>query len=159
MHLYLIATLNNSKLKYIPLAYTDWEADTMAVACMQSCFSCVRLFVTLWTIVHQAPLSLGSPGKNTRVGCHAHLQGIFLTQISKPYVSHLLHWQADSLPLSHLGSPTVAVREPTLHLLGGQMCRVLEMILGVLGDPDVGMEALSVLKCLLKYQLCVVYCV
>ena len=28
-------------------------------ACMLSCFSCVRLFVTLWTIAHQASLSLG----------------------------------------------------------------------------------------------------
>ena len=28
-------------------------------ACMLSCFSCVQLFVTLWTIAHQAPLSLG----------------------------------------------------------------------------------------------------
>ena len=26
---------------------------------MLSCFSCVRLFVTPWTIVHQAPLSMG----------------------------------------------------------------------------------------------------
>ena len=24
---------------------------------------------------------------------------------SSPYLLHLLHWQADSLPLSHLGSP------------------------------------------------------
>ena len=42
------------------------------------------------------------PGKNTRVGCHFLLQGIFLTQGSNPC---LLHWQADSLPLSHQGSP------------------------------------------------------
>ena len=43
-----------------------------------------------------------SPGKNTGVGCHFLLQGIFSTQGSN---LHLLHWQADSLPLSHLGSP------------------------------------------------------
>ena len=42
------------------------------------------------------------PGKNTGVGCHFLLQGIFLTQGSNP---HLLYWQANSLPLSHLGSP------------------------------------------------------
>ena len=36
-----------------------------------------------------------SPGKNTRVGCHALLQGIFLTQESSP---GLLHLQEDSLP-------------------------------------------------------------
>ena len=28
-------------------------------ACMLSCFTCVQLFVTLWTIAHQAPLSMG----------------------------------------------------------------------------------------------------
>ena len=38
---------------------------------------------------------------NTGVGCHFLLQGIFLTQGSNP---HLLHWQVDSLPLSHLRS-------------------------------------------------------
>ena len=43
-----------------------------------------------------------SPGKSTGVGCCFLLQGIFLTQGSNLY---LLHWQADSLPLSHLGSP------------------------------------------------------
>ena len=30
-------------------------------ACVLSCFSQVRLFVTLWTVAHQAPLSMGSP--------------------------------------------------------------------------------------------------
>ena len=44
------------------------------------------------------------PGKNTGVGCHFLLQGIFLTQGSNSHLLHLLHWQAGSLPLSHLGS-------------------------------------------------------
>ena len=38
------------------------------------------------------------PGKNTEVGCHVLLQGIFLTQGSN---LSLLLWQVDSLPLSH----------------------------------------------------------
>ena len=42
------------------------------------------------------------PSKNNGVCCHFLLQGIFLTQESNP---RLLHWQEDSLPLSHLGSP------------------------------------------------------
>ena len=46
-----------------------------------------------------------SPGKNTGVGCHFLLQGIFPTQGSNP---HLLHWQVDSLPLHHLGSPCIS---------------------------------------------------
>ena len=43
-----------------------------------------------------------SPGKNTGVGCHFLLQGIFLTQGSN---LHLLHWQVESLPVNYLGSP------------------------------------------------------
>ena len=35
------------------------------------------LFVTLWTVAHQAPLAMDSPDKNTEVGCHFLLQGIF----------------------------------------------------------------------------------
>ena len=43
------------------------------------------------------------PGKNTGVGFHFLLQGFFPIQGSN---LHLLHWQADSLPLSHhQGSP------------------------------------------------------
>ena len=40
-------------------------------------------------------------GKNTGMGCHFLLQRIFLTQGSN---LHLLCWQVDSLPLSHLRS-------------------------------------------------------
>ena len=41
-----------------------------------------------------------SPGKNTGVGCHALLQGIFPTQGLNPLLLHLLHWQVGSLPLA-----------------------------------------------------------
>ena len=40
-----------------------------------------------------------SPGKNTGVGCHALLQGVFLTQGLNPHLLCLLHWQVGSLPL------------------------------------------------------------
>ena len=43
-------------------------------------------------------------GKNTGVGCHVLLQGISPNQGPKPHLLHFLHWQADSLSLSHLGS-------------------------------------------------------
>ena len=45
------------------------------------------------------------PGKNTGVSCHSLLQGIFPTQELNSHLLSLLHWQADSLPLSHLESP------------------------------------------------------
>ena len=64
--------------------------------------SCVRLFATPWSVARQAPLSMGFPSKNTGVGCHFLLQGIFLTQGSNPRLLRVWHWQADSLPLCHL---------------------------------------------------------
>ena len=58
----------------------------------------VLLFVTLWTVAYQAPQSPWDfLGKNTGVGFHFLLQGIFSDWGSKPC---LLLWQADSLPLS-----------------------------------------------------------
>ena len=56
-----------------------------------------------------------SSGKNTGVGCHSLLQGISLTQGSNPC---LLHWQVDSLPLSHQESPTQKVRGFYSSLVG-----------------------------------------
>ena len=53
--------------------------------------------MTLWTV---ALCSRDFPGKNTGVGCHALLQGIFPTQGSNPYLLCLLHRQEGSLPLA-----------------------------------------------------------
>ena len=61
--------------------------------------------VTPWTVVHQAPLSMGFSRREYWRGCHALLQGIFPTQGSNLTLQCLLHWQASSLPLSHVGSP------------------------------------------------------
>ena len=44
------------------------------------------------------------PGKNAGVGCQFLLQEICTTQGS---YSCLLHWQVDSLPLHHLGTPSM----------------------------------------------------
>ena len=66
----------------------------------------VRLFAAPWTRARQAPLFWDSPGKHPGVGCHFLPQGLFLRQGSGPRLLGLLHWQADSLPLGHLGSPS-----------------------------------------------------
>ena len=52
-----------------------------AVLCSvaQSC-----LFQTPWTMARQALCPWNSAGKNTGVGCHFLVQGIFLTQGSNP---------------------------------------------------------------------------
>ena len=44
-----------------------------------------------------------STSKNTRVGCHVLLQGIFSTHGSNPCLLCLLHWQVGSLPLGPPG--------------------------------------------------------
>ena len=46
-----------------------------------------------------------SSGKNTGVGYHALLQGIFITQGSNPHVLCFLYWQASSLPQAPPGKP------------------------------------------------------
>ena len=57
-----------------------------------------------WTVAHQAPPSMGFPSKNTGGGGHFLLQGILPTQGSNLHLLDLLHWQADSWLLHHLGS-------------------------------------------------------
>ena len=55
-----------------------------AVSTLCSPMDCPRLLCP-WDI----------PGKNTGVGCHFLLQGIFPTQGSSPHLLSLLHWQLD----------------------------------------------------------------
>ena len=50
-----------------------------------------------------------SPGKNSRVGYHSLLQGIFQTQGSNLCLLNLLHWQAGSFPLAPPGKHYVHV--------------------------------------------------
>ena len=65
--------------------------------------NCVQLFTAPWTVAHQTPLCPWDfPGKNTGVGCHFLLQGIFPPK-DQTLVLCLLHWQVDSLLLHHLG--------------------------------------------------------
>ena len=56
--------------------------------------------------------SWDSPGKNTGVGCHVPLRGIFLTQGSNLCLLYLLHRQAGSLPLAPPGKPTRDFYQP-----------------------------------------------
>ena len=83
---------------------------------MLSRFSRIRLFVTPWTIARQAPLSWDSPGKSPGVGCHALLQGMFLTQGSNRNLWSSLHWQVVSLPL-------VPPVKPSTYLYPGTITR------------------------------------
>ena len=57
---YLKISYETENVTLSPLVF-NIILNVLAVArmCMLSCFSYVQLFVTLWTVVHQAPLSLG----------------------------------------------------------------------------------------------------
>ena len=73
------------------------------------CCACyVALVISLW-LHGLKPTRLlcpwGSPGKDTGVGCHFLLQGIFLTQGSNLRLLCLLHWQVGSLPLASPRNP------------------------------------------------------
>ena len=71
--------------KLLPFWIIHWEDGRGAKylylfhACVLGCFSHVQLFAIPGSSVHR-----DSPGKNTGVGGHALLQGIFLTQGSNP---------------------------------------------------------------------------
>ena len=75
------------------------------------CVCCVLTrFSHVWLCNHsieacQASLSMWILRQGTRVGCHALLQGIFLTQGLNPLLLGLLLWQAGSLPLATPGKP------------------------------------------------------
>ena len=56
--------------------------------CVLSCFSCGRLFMTLWTVALQAPLPMGFSQQEYWSGLPFLLQGIFLTQGLNPGLLH-----------------------------------------------------------------------
>ena len=59
-------------------------------ACVHMCtLSHVPFFATPWTVALQHVCPCSFLGKNTWVGCHFLLQGIFLTQGSNPGLWHL----------------------------------------------------------------------
>ena len=61
-----------------------------------------QLFVTPWTVAHQAPLSIGFSRQEYQSGCHALLQGNLPNPGIKPRSPTL---QVDSLPTEPPGKP------------------------------------------------------
>ena len=74
------------------------SAGIHGCTCMHGC---VQLFATLWTVARQVPLSLEFSRQEYWSGFLLPTPGSF------PHLLSLLHWQADSLPLCHLGSLTL----------------------------------------------------
>ena len=75
-----------------------WKFPRGTMLCIISvCALPLQLYLTLWDPTDWSPpissVHEDSPGKNTREGCHALLQGIFLTQGWNLCVLCLLHWK------------------------------------------------------------------
>ena len=79
--------------------------------CVCVCVCVTKLLQSCPTLCNTVDCSL--PGSSVQgilqarkgVRCNALLQGIFWTQGSNLRLLHLLHWQADSLPLAPPGKP------------------------------------------------------
>ena len=69
-----------------------------------SCSVVSESLATPWTVARQAPLSVRFPRQEYWSGLPFPPPGIFPTQGSNLNLLPLLHWQADSLPVSRLGS-------------------------------------------------------
>ena len=67
----------------------------------------VRLFATPWIVTRQTPLSIECSKKEYWSGLPFCPPGDLLDPVIKVYLLCFLHWQAGSLPLSHLGSPSI----------------------------------------------------
>ena len=101
--------------------YLACHVHRLIAHCQEWVFSDYTVFLLKSSVCSGAVLSLsvvsnslqphgsfcpqGFPGKNTGVGCHALLQGVFLTQGSNLNLPHLPHWQVGSLPPGPPGKP------------------------------------------------------
>ena len=68
-------------------------------------FSCVQLFVTPWTVAHQAPVSMGFSRQEYQGGLPFPSPEDLPNPGIKPASLEAPALQTDSLPLSHQGSP------------------------------------------------------
>ena len=87
-----------AELISVRLKLTQYCESTV---CVRAQFLSGIQLCNLRAVARQAPPSMGLPSKNAGVGSHVLLQGIFLTRGPNPRLPCLLHWQVDSLPLSH----------------------------------------------------------
>ena len=73
--------------------------------CVLSCFNCIILCATLWTVALQAPLSMGFSRQEYWSGLPCPPPGDLPHQGLNLCLLCLLHWQMGSLTLMPLGKP------------------------------------------------------
>ena len=92
---------------HFALSPASYAAGPIHCAVHAQLLSHVWLFVTPWTVARQSPLSMEFSRQEHWSELpfpppeELPIQGLNLCLL------HLLHWQAESLPLSHLGSPYI----------------------------------------------------
>ena len=86
-HFCTFAHANGSQSRW---QQSGWGKRLCVPQLCASMLSCTQLSATLQTAACQVPL-WDFLGKNNGVGCHALLQGIFLTRGSNPHLLWLLH--------------------------------------------------------------------
>ena len=128
-----------------------WKGDSYVSPCwiwgwvydlLFQSLSQVRLFVIPWTVAHQAPLSVGFPGKDNGMGCSFLLQEIFPSQGSNMSLRHcrrilaaeppgkpgsitilpknadVPYWEPPSPGLKRPASNTSSLLKPSCHVMG-----------------------------------------
>ena len=101
--------------------------------CTQSLQSCLTLCDHMdCSLPGSSVQGILQSGKNTGVGCHALLQGIFLTQGSNLHLLCLLHWQVGSLSLAPNEEPIVVTTainfESNSISLSGYCCYIRKLV-------------------------------
>ena len=91
-------TCTNSTLEDLNVCTCTHICASVSVCVCTKSLSCVQLFETLDCSLPHSSVQRNFSGKNTGVGCHLLLQGIFLTEGSNPRLLYLLQWQGDSSP-------------------------------------------------------------
>ena len=94
-------------LMYLNIYFLSFLPVTNHFMCMLSHFSHVRLFVILWAVALQAPLSMRFYRQEYWSGLPCSPSGDLhdLTQGLNPHLLCLLLWQSGSLPLRPPGKP------------------------------------------------------
>ena len=100
---------------------------TLAAVCAQLLQYCPTLCDPMDCSLPGSSCPWNSPGKSTGVGCHVLLQGIFLTQGFHAPLGMSPAQQAESLLLSHPGSPAPISIFPIMHN-GSNMIEVCVLI-------------------------------
>ena len=109
--------------------------------CMLSHFTRVWLFVTLWTAARQSPLSMGFSRQEYWSGLPFPPPGYLPNPGTQPMSPASPALQADSLPLSHWGSPNQLIDSiQALSKSWQACCRNLQ------ADSKICMKAKTILK-------------